>query len=329
MTRPIALVTGAGGEMGRLLLPALARRGFDLVAMDLNPLDEKTAGLCLAHRAINLLDTDGVADLLRRYHPERIFHLAAILSAHAERDPERAHRVNVEGTLSLFRLCRDLAEPATRFLFPSSIAVYGLPDRETKGRQGALEEWQWTEPRGVYGCNKLYCEHIGHYLSQGGLDFRAIRFPGLISAETLPSGGTTDYGPEMIHAAARGQPYACFVEEGSRLPFMTMPDAIEAFLTLAEAPASRLTRRVYNIRGFSASAGELRAEVLRHFPRATITFDPNAARQRIVDSWPEDVNDAKARRDWGLDPRHGLAEAFADYLVPALGAPLRDTARGA
>ena len=318
MARPIAMVTGASGEMGRLLLPALKDRGFDLVALDLNPMPADAARLCVAHRAINLLDADGVADLIRRYRPERIFHLAAILSAHAERDPERAHRVNVEGTLSLFRLCRDLAEPTVRFLFPSSIAVYGLPDRKTKAEHGTLKEWQWTEPAAIYGCNKLYCEHVGHYLSRKGFDFRAIRFPGLISAVSVPSGGTTDYGPEMIHAAAKGEPYRCFVEEDSRLPFMTMPDAIEAFLTLAEAEADNLTRRVYNIRGFSCSAGEIRDEVLRHFPEAEITFLPVADKQRLVDTWPADVDDQKARRDWGLAPRHGLAEAFGDYLVPAL-----------
>lgn len=319
MGQGIALVTGAGGEMGRLLLPALGARGFEIVALDLNPLAEETAEQCLAHRAINLLDTDGVADLIRRYHPERVFHLAAILSAHAERDPERAHRVNVEGTLGLFRLCRDLADPAVRFLFPSSIAVYGLPDVATKAEHGALKEWQWTEPAGIYGCNKLYCEHVGHYLAgTTGFDFRAIRFPGLISAETLPSGGTTDYAPEMIHAAARDRPYACLVSEQSRLPFMTMPDSIEAFLTLADAERDRLTRHVYNIKGFSCSAGEIRDEVLRHFPDARITFESIPDKQRIVDTWPADVDDSKARRDWGLTHRHGMAEAFGDYLIPAL-----------
>ena len=147
-----------------------------------------------------------------------------------------------------------------------------------------------------------------------------LRFPGLISAETIPSGGTTDYAPEMIHAAARGEPYTCFVGEDSRLPFMTMPDAIEAFVKLADADPARLTRRAYNIKGFSSSTGEIRAEVLRHFPAADIRFEPIPEKQRIVDTWPEDVDDSKARRDWGLSPRHGLAEAFAAYLVPALEA---------
>jgi nucleoside-diphosphate-sugar epimerase len=122
----------------------------------------------------------------------------------------------------------------------------------------------------------------------------------------------------MIHAAAAGRPYRCWVREDSRLPFMTMPDAVEALLRLAEADAAALTTRVYNIRGFSCTAGEIRDEVRRHFPAVQVEFDPLADKQAIVDSWPADIDDSRARRDWGLAPRHGLAEALADYLVPAL-----------
>jgi threonine 3-dehydrogenase len=253
-----------------------------------------------------------------------VFHLAALLSAHAEREPDLAHQVNVEGTLGLLKLCWRMDNGPVRFLFPSSIAVYGLPDPETKAGQGALKEWQWTTPRGIYGCNKLYCELMGAYLSRrvppqgNGLDFRAIRFPGLISAETVPTGGTTDYAPEMIHAAAAGRPYNCFVSEESRLPFMTMPDAVEALLQLATADRDKLTTHAYNIRGFSCSAGEIRTEVRRQFPQAEIAFAPVAEKQTIVDSWPADVDDSKARRDWGLAPKHGMRDAFGDYLAPAL-----------
>jgi threonine 3-dehydrogenase len=122
----------------------------------------------------------------------------------------------------------------------------------------------------------------------------------------------------MIHAAAQERPYACFVSEESRLPFMTMPDAIEALLTLATAEPERLRRRVYNIKGFSCSAGEILEQVRRHFPAARVSFEPDPVKQRIVDSWPGDVDDSRARRDWGLTHRHGLGEAFDDYLIPAL-----------
>jgi threonine 3-dehydrogenase len=327
MKKPeVAIVTGAGGELGRVLLPELARRGIEIVALDLTQLPRDLASLCRETVQMNILDVPSLQLLLRRHAPSYVYHLAALLSAHAERDPDLAHRVNVDGTLGLLKLCWRFDPGPVRFLFPSSIAVYGLPDVGVKRDQGALKEWQWTTPRGVYGCNKLYCELIGTYLSRrppgsgegDGLDFRSIRFPGLISAETLPSGGTTDYAPEMIHAAAKGEAYSCFVREDSRLPFMTMPDAVAALLQLAEVDAARLTTRVYNIRGFSCSAGEIRDEVLRFFPQAKVVFEPRAERQAIVDSWPADVDDGRARRDWGLAPRHGLAEAFGDYLVPAL-----------
>ena len=136
-----------------------------------------------------------------------------------------------------------------------------------------------------------------------GVDFRAIRFPGLISAFTTPSGGTSDYAPEMLHAAAQGRPYACFVREDTRIPFMAMPDAVDALLALADAPAERLASPVYNVTAFNPSAGELADLVRSAFPGAAITFAPDRRRQRIVDSWPEDVDDARARRDWGFRPQ--------------------------
>jgi nucleoside-diphosphate-sugar epimerase len=334
MSRPVALVTGAGGELGHVLVPELDRRGYDVVALDLQALPPALAAVCRETIQMNVLDLAALRILFRRVSPSAVFHLAALLSAHAERDPDLAHQVNVDGTLGLLKLCWRFDTGPIRFFFPSSIAVYGLPDAQVKADQGALAEWQWTTPRGMYGCNKLYCELIGAYLSgrppdggRGGLDFRAIRFPGLISADTLPTGGTTDYAPEMVHAAAAGRPYSCFVREDSRLPFMTMPDAVEALLALTAAPAERLTTRVYNIRGFSASAGEIRAEVLRHFPDAQIRFAPLPEKQAIVDSWPADVDDTRARRDWGLAPRQGLREALGDYLAPALRGRARTASR--
>lgn len=319
-TRPIALVTGAGGEMGRMLVPALIARGIEVVALDLHALPREIESACRATACMNILDTAGVQQLLRSHEPGYVFHLAAMLSAHAERDPELAHKVNVEATLALFGVCRQ-SPHEVRFLFPSSIAVYGLPDAATKREAGSLKEWMWNTPTSIYGCNKLYCELVGNYLTrrgEEGFDFRAIRFPGLISAETVPSGGTSDYAPEMIHAAAAGRAYSCFVSAESTLPFMTMPDAIAALLRLALADGAKLGRRAYNIKGFSVSAARIRDEVLKRFPAAEIGFEPVERRQRIVDSWPADVDDANARNDWGLTTRHGLEQAFDDYLMPAL-----------
>lgn len=322
------LITGAGGEMGHLLVPALTEAGFDVVGLDLNPLPDGLTAACRRTVAASVTDAGVMRALFADHAFEAIFHLAAVLSSTAEKDPDLAHEVNVGGTTFLFRLARDAARASgrsVRFLFPSSIAVYGMPDAETKRRAGAVSESEYNAPSGAYGIHKLHCEMLGSYFAARalrettpGLDFRAIRFPGLISAETLPSGGTSDYAPEMIHAAAQGRPYACFVSEDSRIPFMTMPDAVDALLRLDAAPPESLTTRVYNIRAFSPSAGEIRAAVRDHFPGAAIGFEPVPARQAIVDSWPADVDDSRARRDWGHAPRHGLAEALADYLVPAL-----------
>ena len=148
------------------------------------------------------------------------------------------------------------------------------------------------------------------------LDFRSLRFPGLISAFTVPSGGTSDYGPEMLHAAAAGKPYACFVREDVRIPFMAMPDAVKALLLLTEAPRSNLKHTVFNVTSFSLSAAEFQEHVLRHFPDAQVSYKPDLKRQAIVDSWPADLDDSAARREWGWSPDYEALRAFDEYLVP-------------
>jgi nucleoside-diphosphate-sugar epimerase len=145
-----------------------------------------------------------------------------------------------------------------------------------------------------------------------------VRFPGLISAVTVPSGGTSDYAPEMLHAAASGEPYACFVRPDTRIPFMAMPDGVEALLKMAQAPRAVLSRTVYNVGAFSPTAEQVRARVLAAFPKAEITFQPHQKRQQIVDSWPADVDDTAARRDWGFAPRYDEDRAFSEYLVPTI-----------
>jgi nucleoside-diphosphate-sugar epimerase len=181
----------------------------------------------------------------------------------------------------------------------------------------------------MYGCNKLYCELIGTYYarhykqlaaeqSRGRVDFRCVRFPGLISAVTVPSGGTSDYAPEMIHAAAEGQPYACFVRPDTRIPFMAMPDGVDALLTLAAADRSRLRRTAYNVGAFNPSAEEVRDLVIQSFPGARIEWDVDQKRQAIVDSWPSDVDDSAARADWGFAPQYDVHKAFSEYLFPTI-----------
>ena len=215
------------------------------------------------------------------------------------------------------------------FLYPSSIAIYGMPSLEQKGPMGAVRESDWTQPTTMYGCNKLYCEQIGRYYGRyykqlsaeslgGRVDFRALRFPGLISAATVPSGGTSDYAPEMIHAAAQGQPYACFVRPDAQIPFMAMPDAIDALMGLARADHSRLTQSAYNVRAFAPTAGEIREEVIRAFPSAVVTYAVDKKRQGIIDTWPADVDDSAARADWNFSPRFDFKRAFREYFIPGI-----------
>ncbi len=329
--KQVVLVTGAGGEVGNGLIHRLAKtEGYDILALDLKPLDEATAAKCQAQIIGDILDERLLERLVSEYEIHAIFHLAALLSTRAEFTPETAHEVNVKGTLNLLKLAVEQARwhgQRVKFLFPSSIAVYGLTSLEEKEKAGAVAEGDWTQPTTMYGCNKLYCEHLGRYYArhyrqlavesgQQGVDFRAIRFPGLISAFTLPHGGTSDYAPEMIHAAARSEPYASFVREDTRIPFMAMPDAIDALLALMEAPLDRLSNHVYNITAFSPSAGEFAELVRGAFDGAEIRFEPDVRRQAIVDTWPARVDDSRARNDWGFAPAYDLQRCFEEYLLP-------------
>jgi nucleoside-diphosphate-sugar epimerase len=333
MSKPVVLVTGANGEIGRSLLQRLHTDGrYRVVTVDLTPLPERYRGFCLETYAGNIMDRYLLDQIAAHHEIEVVFHLAALLSTRGERDPELAHQVNVEGTLHLLRMAQNQSGRlgrAVRFIFPSSIAVYGLPSLDEKKRAGRVKEEDWNVPITMYGCNKLYCEHLGRYFtnyfrqlgalaSAARLDFRSIRFPGLISAETAPTGGTSDFGPEMLHAAAQKQPYKCFVGPTAKIPFMAMPDAVSSLVGLLEADKQRLSQTVYNISGFSVTAEQIAERVRKSFPGADISFEPDAVRSKIVDSWPEDIEDARARADWDWKPAYDFARAFDEYLVPTI-----------
>src|SRR5580704_15201627 len=336
MGKAVVLVTGANGEIGRALLQTLAQDGgFEVTTLDLTPLPDAARPLASASYTGNIMDRYLLDQLAAHHEVDMVFHLAALLSTRGERDPELAHQVNVEGTLNVLRMAQNqssrLGRPA-RFLFPSSIAVYGLPSLAEKHRAGRLREEQWNVPITMYGCNKLYCENLGRYFTfharQLGalsgatrLDFRSLRLPGLISAHTAPTGGTSDFGPEMVHSAAAGKPYTCFVEPEARIPFMTMPDAVRALIELSRSPRDRLSTCVYNVGAFSPTAADLAERVKRAFPGARIDYVPDAVRAKIVASWPEDVDDSRARSDWGWSPRFDLQRAFDSYLIPNLKRP--------
>src|SRR5215475_7903794 len=220
MTRTI-LITGANGEIGHGLVTPLADASpVRIIALDLHSPDVFIQSRC--HRVVtgDISDIALLDNLAATYDFDAIYHLAALLSTKSERQPRLAHRVNVDGTLNLLELGVGQARQQgreIRFLYPSSVAVYGLPDLAAKDRAGRVREDEWCEPRTMYGINKLYCERLGRYYARyyrqldvqetaGRLDFRGLRFPGLISADTLPTGGTSDFAAELVHTAASGRP---------------------------------------------------------------------------------------------------------------------------
>jgi threonine 3-dehydrogenase len=331
------LVTGAGGEMGHSLLEAFARRYHgrrEIVAMDLREMPSDRAAHASACYAGDVSDPAFVESIAAKHDISEVWHLAALLSTRGERSPELALKVNVMGSAGMLKLAADSAARRggpVKFLFPSTIAIYGIPTIEAKRAAGRVAEDRCLEPITMYGVNKRAVEEMGRYYARHyrlleasrpecTVDFRSIRFPGIISADTVPTGGTSDYGPEMLHAAAQGKAYACFVRPDARIPFMTMPDAVRSLMELADAPRAKLSRLVYNVGAFAPSAEEIAAKVREFFPGAEIGYAPTPERQKIVDSWPEDVDDSAARRDWGWKPEHDFDRAFAEYLVPKIKA---------
>jgi threonine 3-dehydrogenase len=331
MSEKQVLVTGACGEIGQALVQALKKRsGYRIVTADFMPLPDSIKSLSAEHIQGDLVYK---IKTFYDYDFDIIFHLAASLSSKAEIATEEAHRINVEGTMQLLMLAAYRSEKynkAIKFLFPSSIAVYGMSNLEEKKKAGIVKEEDWNTPHTMYGCNKLYCEKLGMYYGKyfgqkhldlnppTMLDFRTIRFPGLISAFTLPSGGTSDYGPEILHAAAQGKPYACFVRGDTKISFMAMPDAIQSLLMLMDVPREKLSNNVYNIAAFAITAEEFRQRALKAYPKAQITFESNPRRQGIVDSWPEDVDDSLARTEWNWKPEYDADRFFEDYFLPEI-----------
>ncbi|MFN8367739.1 MAG: NAD-dependent epimerase/dehydratase family protein [Candidatus Kapaibacterium sp.] len=326
------LITGANGEIGHSLVERLHQRGDNIIAVDLQPLDETVAAKCAITYSGDLgnITNEQLYTELEKLDITEIYHLAALLSTSAEKNPGLAQHVNVGGTIRLLELARTTGKrihTAVKFLFPSTIAIYGFTSVEAKKSAGKVKEDEHTLAHTVYGINKYYCEQLGRYYDRhfmqlsaekenGYVDFRGVRYPGLISAFTVPTGGTSDYAPEMLHAAAQGKAYSCFVREDARIPFMAMPDGVDAIVQLAEAPKEHLTRNIYNIAAFAPTAKEIADKVRELYPDCDIQFKPDIKRQGIVDTWCEDVDDSTARADWNWQASFDFERTFKEYLAP-------------
>jgi nucleoside-diphosphate-sugar epimerase len=334
MRKEVILITGANGEIGHGLISHFSEHGnTPIVALDVQPLDDTIKSCCARFIQGDILDTNLLGRLVGEFEIRTIYHLASILSTKAEYNPETAHRVNVEGTLNLLRMAVEQSQwqgRKVKVIYPSSIAAYGLPSLPMKHQAGKIKEKDWCFPTTMYGCNKLYCEHLGRYYSHhyrqlaaesagvDHIDFRCVRFPGLVSAMTIPTGGTSDYGPEMLHHAAQNLPYACFVRPDTTIPFMVMPDAIKSLIMLENAPQENLSQTVYNVTSFTPSAQQFYEKIIHYFPSASIEFKPDLHRQSILDTWPEDIDDSAARKDWNWAPEFDFDHSFEEYLIPAI-----------
>ncbi len=333
MRKKVILITGANGEVGHGLITHLAQsKGSSILTLDIKDLDASLQPMVKRAIVGDILDNRLLEYLMSEYEISAIYHLAALLSTRAEFTPEAAHKVNVQGTINLLHLAIEQSRwqgNAVKFIFPSSIAIYGVPDLNTKAAVPPVKEELYNTPITMYGCNKLYCEHLGRYYAAHyrqlaaspepyGVDFRCLRFPGLISAHTIPSGGTSDFVPEMLHAAAQRKPYASFVRPDATIPFMVMPDAIKSLLMLAETPREKLSRFVYNVTSFSVSAEAVGEIVKKAFPYAEISYNVDDKRQGIVDSWPAALDDSAARQDWDWQPDYDQQRSFEEYLIPTL-----------
>lgn len=306
------LVTGAGGQIGSDLLVTLIERGHDVVATDIARPDPARRAPC-DWRVLDVSDRPAVAALLAETKPQAVFHLAAILSARGEADPELTYKVNELGTFYMLEESR--IHGVGQFLFTSSIAVYGpgLPDPTPDDVP--------LHPTTMYGVTKvggeLLCEY---YAKRYGMDVRGVRFPGLISA-SLPGGGTSDYSLYMYTDGIRLGRYQAFCHADTRIPLMYMPDGVRALFELANAPREKLRRSVYNVAAFSPTAAEIAASVKRAIGDVVITFVSEPPRQAILDSWPRSLDDTFAREDWGWRPAYDL-EGMTASLVPKIRALL-------
>jgi threonine 3-dehydrogenase len=325
------LITGASGEIGSSLVEYFSEQGsFNIVGIDPSPAPSHIQSKC--HRFIqgSILE-EAPFKAASDISFDKIFHMAGILSSGCERNPVLGHQVNVQGTFNTLEFARKQSVEAGRavmVMYPSTIAVYGIPTLADKTAAGKIQEDQFLNANILYAHSKIYAEKLGVYFTKyyqmladkptQKIDFRCVRFPGIWSATTLPTGGTTDYAPEMIHAAAQGHPYKCFVRPDTTLPFMTMPDALKALIQISEVKAERIKSRIYNVGAFSMSAEDIATNVKRYFPNASTSYEPHLQRQSFVDMWPADVDDSKARSEWGWEPQHGKIHAFEEYMIPAV-----------
>jgi nucleoside-diphosphate-sugar epimerase len=304
------LVTGAVGQIGSELTMELRKRfgAENVIATGRKTEPSKELRESGPFHFINVNKIETVEEIVKKYDIDTIYHMAAILSAVGEKNPQLCWDVNMNGTINILEV--GLKYEMARIIIPSSIAVWGDYVALDNTPQESI-----LKPKTMYGvtkvCGELLCDY---YVKRFGLDVRGLRYPGIISYETLPGGGTTDYAVAIYYEAVDKGSYTCFVREDTRLPMMYMPDAINGTIMLAEADFGKLKHHSdFNHAAMSFTAGELAAEIRKHIPGFKVTYEPDF-RQAIADSWPNSIDDSAARKEWGWKPEWDLASMTTDML---------------
>lgn len=304
------LVTGALGQIGSELTAEIRKRyGSDnVVASDIKSDENSKVVNGGPWSILDVTDIKAVSNLIREYKIDTIFHMAAILSATGEKNPLLCWSVNMDGTLNILETARE--ESLVRVIIPSSIAAFG-PDtpRENTPQKTILR------PKTIYGVTKVSGELLcDYYVDRFGVDVRGLRYPGIISSETPPGGGTTDYAVEIYYKAIEEGRYTCFVRRNTMLPMMYMPDCIKATLDLADADFHNLTHHSdFNVGALSVTAGDIAESISKFIPGFEVTYEPDF-RQEIADTWPSSIDDSTARKEWGWEPDWDLDSMTADML---------------
>lgn len=307
------LVTGAYGQIGTELVSELRKRyGNDnVVATDLKDNPPQIIANTGPNSVLDIMDKDALHKLVEQYEIDTIFHLAALLSATGEKDPFLCWDINMNGSLNVIKTAIDYK--LEKIFIPSSIAVWGPGVEVVNTPQESV-----LQPTTMYGVTKVSGELLGDYfVKKYGLDIRGLRYPGIISSETLPGGGTTDYAVEIFYEAIKHNRYDCFLKEDATLPMMYMPDCIKATIDLMEADFSKLEHHTnFNVAAMSFSPAELAHEIKKHIPEFEITYTPDY-RQKIAESWPQIIDDSAARKEWNWSNDYDL-EKMTKSMIDAL-----------
>ena len=305
------LITGAAGQIGSELTLALRERygAENVVAAGHHTEPSRTLREGGPFERLDVKDKAQIERVVDQYDIDTIFHMAAILSAVGEDKPQLAWQVNMGGLYNILEVARE--RHLTHIFSPSSIAVFGPETPANPAPQAPP-----LRPTTMYGVTKVAGELLGdYYVRRFGLDVRGLRYPGIISSETLPGGGTTDYAVAIFYSAIEEKSYTCFVREDTVLPMMYMPDCIKATIDLMEADPARLVHHCdFNLAGMSFSAGELATEIKKHIPEFTCHYAPDA-RQEIADTWPQTIDDSAAREEWDWEPSYTLASMTTEMLL--------------